>query len=166
MNTLTQNFFWGRIALDIQVPFVDNGIDTLIKTDKYRPTPAIIYPTNQEWERAMDSLLKELSKMHIGEPIDYLPQLLKVCTWHINTYTMLIDTDLYCYIDSVILITEKIKRLRGTAFTEDEAKNLWKQYRDTALKSFGPYIWVQLQTNDPEKPVKLIRYPEFKAASI
>ena len=165
MTNFSIEFILKGNRIEVTVPTIESSSDILIKTDEFRFFPSLLNPTRSDWYQDTKYLFDQLSALPLEGLEDYKLAFLKLCTKHITEYKRLVDSNLFTYIDEILIVIKHLAKLEGAALRREDGQKVWQTFKEAAFLALTPYIWVNVPTKLPSQPFKLVQLVDFNAGN-
>lgn len=167
MLTTTFHFKIKGRPFTMNMPYIGEDTDNiLIVTDEFRTTNGLTYPTKQDFINDTNFILSALESTPINSREDYAFALLKCCEQHVKEFGRIIDTDLYTYIDELLIIIKHLGKFDGVEISFDIGNVLWEFYKTVAFGAFDQHLWLNVPAmpfdHNPLRPsTRLVKYTDY-----
>lgn len=152
---------------NIAVPYTNNRLgEVLIITDEYREVNSLAYPLKVDFVEDIRYMLSILETTPLTGKDDYAFALSAMCEQHVREFGRIIDTDLFTYIDELLLIMKHLGKLEGADITFEIGNTFWEYFKAITIEAFTQELWLNVPTlpfnhNPLESSMKLVKYTEY-----
>ena len=117
-------------------------------------------------EKQFINTVNWLESTPINSREDYAFALLKCCEQHVKEFGRIIDTDLYTYIDELLIIIKHLGKFDGVEIGFDIGNVLWEFYKTVAFGAFDQHLWLNVPAmpfdHNPLRPsTRLVKYTDY-----